>query len=197
MFNSSNEFVVPIISGHLKECKLRFPSDEEWCKRARKQRVIRRALGRGRWQYEPVDPEAIDAELFATIRLDQDGEPFDEADASTALAKLELAVASDAERSGPGYRIGLKVPQAVTAHILRIPTQKQMLDYRRASVNIIDARRHQEVRVLLEPAGTLYDKLVESVEGYTGPVPIIHKAAILTELQATIDAESEESSEDF
>jgi len=51
--------------------------------------------------------------------------------------------------------------------------------------------------VSLEPAGRLYDKLIESAEGYAGAMPVIHKSAAISELLAEIDSEAEDDAEGF
>src|SRR3954466_13089713 len=106
MLDSANLFVVPIQSGGRKECKVRFPSDAEWCERARRQRSIRRFLGRGRSESEVVDSTGIDAELFARIRVDKDGADFDAADAANVLAKLERTNVEACDREGDNFRVG-------------------------------------------------------------------------------------------
>jgi len=197
MFDVSKQFVVKILSGGEKQCTVRYPSDAEWCERATKQKLVRRLLGRSKSQYEALDGEAVDAELFARIRLDEDGAPFDEAEAAKVIARLERVTVAAVERAGNKYRIELAVPGGRTVHVLRIPSQKDVLEYSRASIHVTDGRRQQEIRVSLEPAGRLYDKLAESTEGYTGAVPVIHKSAAISELLAEIDSEGEDDAEGF
>jgi len=197
MFDASKQFVIKILSGGEKQCTVRFPTDAEWGERAAKQRLVRRLLGRSKSQYEAVNSEAADAELFARIRLDEDGAPFDEAEAAKVVARLERVSAVAAERAGNTYRIELAVPGGRAVHVLRIPSQKDVLEYSRTSIHVTDARRQQEIRVSLEPAGRLYDKLVESTEGYAGAAPIIHKSAAISELLAEIDSEAEDDAEGF
>ena len=45
MLDLSKSITVPILSGTEKRCKVQFPTDPQWCERARKQRVIRDFLG--------------------------------------------------------------------------------------------------------------------------------------------------------
>ena len=197
MFDSSKQFVVKILSGGEKQCTVRYPSDTEWGERAQKQKLVRRLLGRSKSQYEALNGETVDAELLARIRLDEDGAPFDEAEAAKVIARLERVTVAAVERTGNKYRIELAVPGGRTVHVLRIPSQKDVLEYSRASIHVTDGRRQQEIRVSLEPAGRLYDKLVESTEGYAGAVPVIHKSAAISELLAEIDSEGEDDAEGF
>src|SRR5690349_7331258 len=110
MFNVNKKFVVPVLSGGRKECTVRFPSDTEWCERARKIRSIRRFLGRGKSEAQNLDSDAINLELFERIRQDKDGAPFDAAEASAVLAKLDRSTVEECDREGEGFRIVLKVP---------------------------------------------------------------------------------------
>lgn len=193
MFDSSKSFVVPINSGGRKECKVRFPSDAEWCERARKQRSIRRFLGRGKSESEVVDTSATDADLFARIRVDQDGPVFDEAEAAAVLAKLERTSIESCEREGDHFRIALKVPGALTEHLVRMPTVKEMDAHETSSVRITGARRAQEVRGFLEPSGELYDAIQRSATGYDSKVPIVHKAAVVGEVLIQLASDDEDA----
>ncbi len=194
MFDQTKEFVVKILSGSEKLCTVRFPSDEEWCARTRAQRAIRRILGRGKSQYEVTNAEEADAELFAKIRQDKDGAEFDAAEAAKVIERLERCQVVDVERQGDRFRIEMKVPGAHVVHVLKIPTQKDVLDYGRASVRAIDGRRQQEIRLALEPSAELWAKVKAGVEGYANPdaVPIVHKDVAVVELLAQVEAAQEE-----
>lgn len=191
MFDSSKTFVVPTIDG--KRCSVRFPADQEWCDRARKQKLIRRDLGRGKSQYDPMRAKAIDQALFDRIRQDADGPEFDQHEASYVIERLDRAIVQDIQRAGNEYTVELKVTGAITTHVLRIPSQKQVDDYGDASAPPpIHGERTTELRVFLEPAGPLYDALLVRNEGYDGSVPIIHKLAATSAMLRDISARMEE-----
>lgn len=194
MFDQAKEFLVKILSGGEKVCTVRFPSDEEWCERTRKQRAVRRILGRGKTQYEVTNAEEADAELFAKIRKDQDGAEFDTAEAAKVIERLERCQVLDASRDGDRFRIEMKVPGACVVHVLKIPTQQAVLDYGRASVRAIDMRRQQEIRLALEPSAELWGKVRVAVDGYANPdaVPIVHKDVAVVELLSQVEAAQEE-----
>jgi len=193
MFNSSKLFRVPIQSGTRKDAVVRFPSDSEFCERARKQRSIRRFLGRGKSEAEAIDSTSIDAELFERIRNDKDGVFFDASEAAAVLGKLERATVESCEREGDDFRIVLKVPGAVTEHLVRMPTRKEMDRHETASVKVTGARRAQEIRGFLEPSGDLYDAITKEVGGYEGSVPVVHKVAVVAEVLAQMAADDEEA----
>lgn len=193
LFDSKKHFNIPIVSGEEKRCVLRFPTDEEWIQRAARQKSIRHFLGRGNSRSDVPNAEKIDAELFERIRQDKDGAPFDAAEASAAIARLERARVTSATREGGLYRIELKVPGATTVHVLKPPTKAQQLEYGRASVRITDGRREQTTSVNLQPSAKLYDDLVQGPpENYAGAVPIVHKDIVLVEILALIQALEDE-----
>lgn len=173
-----------------KRATVRFPSDEEWCRRMRKQETVVRDLGRGKTQTEVTNAEAVDAELFDLVRLDKDGAPFDPYEASRVIATIGAAKpAGPPERIGAGYAIALKVPGGQVVHRLKMPTTRQLADYRAAACCPTDHKYNvSHLRLALEPAGVLYDALLQEVEGYDGPVPVVHKALVVSEIRADIDA---------
>jgi hypothetical protein len=195
VFDATKTMVVPILSGGEKQCEVRFPTDEEWGGWARSQRTIRRFLGRGKSQSEDVDLPKINAELFAKIRVDKDGPEFDDAEAGMVIGRIERCTVVNIEREGINYRIEMKVPGARVAHVLRMPTAKEMQDHERASTSVVAARRSVETRAFLEPSGALYDKLHVSHEGYAGAVPVVHKSAAVSEVIAQLSIDGDDDPE--
>jgi len=194
MFDPTKEFLVKILSGTEKACRVRYPTDEEWCARTRRQRAIRRLLGRGRSHYEVTGAEEADAELLAKIRLDKEGVELDAAEAAKVIERLARCQVVDVERVGDRFRIALRVAGGRVVHVLKMPTQKEVLEYSRASVRAVEGRREQELRLALEPAAELWAKVCVAVEGYAGAeaVPIVHKDGAVVELLAQLEALGEE-----
>jgi hypothetical protein len=181
-FDVSKKFGIRIQSGGEKRCVVRFPTDREWCEHTRAQMTIRKILGRGRSVSDTSGSEQADAELFAAIHDDAAVE-FDAIEAGGVLAKLQRADVDDVEREADSFRIRLKVMGGIlTEHVLRMPTQKEIHDYNRSSTRLVNVRRSQEIRSYLEPSGDLYDKIASKSSGYAATVPIIHKAAAVSEL---------------
>ena len=84
------------------------------------------------------------------------------------------------------FRVLVRVPGGTTAHVLRMPSAKDVIEYRRAFARILDLPfNKQELTVNLGAAGSLYQKLCQGTEGYAGAVPIIHQAVAV---KAAIDA---------
>lgn len=194
-FDGTQKFGIRIQSGGEKRCVVRFPADAEWCDHTRAQVSVRRTMGRGRSTMESAGAEKADAELFAAIRADEAAVEFDAADAGAVIEKLQRAEVEDSAREGDVFRIKLRVLGGVlTEHVLRMPTQKQMQEYGRASTRWVSARRAQEIRTFLEPSGALYDKLSVTVSGYAGAPSIAHKAAAVNELLSQL-AELDEDAE--
>ena len=202
MLDLSKPITVPILSGTEKRCRVLFPSDAQWCERARKQRVIRHFLGRGKSQTDDdSETDRLNFELLGKIRQDQDGPVLTPAEATLVLGKLERARVSSVNREGDGYRIVLKTALGEVTHLVGIPTAEQMLVHERQSTKTTEGRRNQEIRGFLEPSGELYNGIVKSTEGYAAPVvgsmerpvvPIVHKVSVVAELLAQINAEDEE-----
>jgi hypothetical protein len=168
-----------------KSVKVRFPTDEEWIERQRRRKIIIKQLGRGVSETTISGGEEADAALFAKIRQGEEPE-LDAYEASRILEQLSLAEVEDVVPEGAGFRVLLRVPGGTTAHVLRMPSAKDVIEYRRGFARILDLPfNRQELTVNLAAAGALYQKLVQATEGYAGAVPVIHQAVAV---KAAIDA---------
>ena len=194
MFDITLEIPVKILSGTEKRCRVKYPTDEQWKARASRQRLIKRSLGRGRTEYEPLNPGEVDAELFLAIRLDSAPPEFDAAEASKVIEKLERVEVIDTGRIGDEYKIEVLALGCTMQHYLKIPTQQQVIDYGRAAVKSHDERRYKVIRVSLEPAEGLYKDLLSKNEGYVGAVPVTHKSTVISELLGEIEAAGDDDS---
>lgn len=199
MFSTQKEYTVKILSGSPKVCRVRFPTDEEWCNRARKQRTIRRSIGRGQTITETPDAQKATCELFEKIRIDADGQEFDSVDSCRVIEKLERCDVLSVDRCGDTYQVKLSVPGGEVSHVVRLPLQKDVLDYGRSSVRRQDGRRESISTVSLEPGRAFYDRIFVSAEGYEGEapasIPIIHKDTVLVEVITAMDSEESEDDE--
>lgn len=195
LFNREAEFTAKIFSGEEKVATLRFPTDQELCDRARKMKVIRKNLGRGKTQTDPGNALELQAALFDKLRLDKDGPTYDAADAASFVNKLDRCEITEVEREGNQFRVTMKVPNATVVHVLKMPTQQDVMDFGRNSLSAIDERRQTEIRLRLEPSGELWKKLFVAVEGYKGNgngIPITHQDAAVSEVISQMQKLEEE-----
>jgi hypothetical protein len=179
-----------------KAALVRLPRNQEVLDRLAQQKSIRRNLGRRKSRTEFLPNHAADLALFNAIRLDKgaaDFQEFDEFEASTAISKLTFCEVVDCERVGDEYRVTLKTPFGDTTHTMQIPTQRDIMLYRRLVVASTDLPHGQEeLRYRTEPAVDLYDTVVSRFEGYSASyskneVPPHHKSAVVVELVQAID----------
>jgi len=171
----------------VKTVRLRFPSDDEWTERQRRRKVIIKQLGRGISETVVPNSEDVDAALLAKIRAEeQDAVDVDPFEASRIIEQLSQAEVDDVVQAGDAFRITLRVLGGTVAHVLAMPSAKDVFEYRRAFARILDLPfNKQELTINLAAAGALYKKLARAAEGYAGEVPIIHQAVAV---KAAIDA---------
>ena len=169
----------------MKTIRVRFPKDPEWTERQRRRKVIIKQLGRGVSETTVVNAEDGDAALLAKIR---DGEEpaVDPFEASRIIDQLSQAEVDDVVQAGDAFRVSTRVLGGVTGHILKMPSAKDVFEYRRSFARILDLPfNRQELTINLAAAGALYKRLSHGAEGYAGEVPIIHQAVAV---KAAIDA---------
>jgi hypothetical protein len=92
----------------------------------------------------------------------------------------------DVVPDGDSFKVTLRVLGATTVHLLKMPSAKDVFEYRRGFARLLDMPfGRQEVTINIASAAALYKKLVTTTEGYVGEAPIIHQAVAL---KAAIDA---------
>lgn len=175
--------------GGIKTVRVRFPSDEEWIARQRRRKVLVKQLGRGISETTVVNGEDVDAALLALIQeKSSDGElpEIDAFEAMKVIEQLSMAEVDDVIPDGDSFRVTLRVLGATTVHLLKMPSAKEVFEYRRGFARLLDMPLgRQEVTINIGSVAALYKKLVASTEGYLGDVPIIHQAVAV---KAAIDA---------
>jgi hypothetical protein len=171
----------------VKTIRVRFPTDEEWIERQRKRKVIVKQLGRGVSETTIPDSQDVDGALLAKIRVgDDEGPAVDPFEASRVIEQLSQAEVDDVASIGDGFRVTLRVLGGTVDHELRMPSAKDVFEYRRGFARVLDLPyNRQELVINLAPAATLFKKLIQSSEGYAGDIPIIHQAVAV---KAAIDA---------
>lgn len=191
MFDASQPIQVKVRTADgIKTLRVRFPTDEEWVERQRRRKLVIKHLGRGVTETVVSGGEEADAELLARIR-EGEGPEVDPYEASRIIEQLAQADVDEVAHEGDTFRVVLRVLGGTTAHLLRMPSAKDVIEYRRRFARVLDLPYgKQELRVNLEAAGELYRKLAVSTEGYAGTVPIVHQAvavkAAIDELEALL-----------
>ncbi len=169
----------------VKTIGVRFPTDEEWIERQRRRKVLIKQLGRGVSETVVSGGEDADAALLSRIRQGE-GADVDPFEASRVIDQLGQCDVDDVVQEGDVFRVTLRVIGSTVEHVLRMPSAKDVFDYRRSFARVLDLPyNRQELTVNLAAGGAMYKKLVTSTDGYAGEPPIIHQAVAV---RATIDA---------
>jgi hypothetical protein len=189
MFSTTKTYIIEILSEGIKECPVRWPTDEEWATFFRMRRIVRKQLGGGRARTEFPDNEKAAGLLLAKIRMDEAGPLFDDSEAEDIIDRLSRCDLVDVYREGATFVIEQQLLGGVEVkHVLRIPSAKQRRRYENSSSQSTDGNRERVTKLFVEPGGELYDACVVSTEGYEGPVPVVHKWAAVSEMLSAIDA---------
>jgi len=153
-------------------------------------KTLYRDLGRRKGEQEDVPNPAADIKLFKAIRIDKDGEEFDEFEALYAIGVITTHRVTECVRDGQEYMIKLVTLFGDTTHRVRIPYQKEIADYRRTMYKVRDMPHGVEERTFPPQAPVkLYDAVIQEANGYLmgiGGVPPHHKRAIVSELMTAI-----------
>jgi hypothetical protein len=131
-------------------------------------------------------------DLLSKIKLS--GDELDEYEASLVIGRLVRCEVTDSRREGNQFRVDLKVPGAKTVHTVRIPSAKQVQHHSRQVVSIVEGRHGlQEMKLNMPASAELYDTLLISAEGYAGAVPLPHKSAVVSEVIALLNQDTDDS----
>jgi len=124
--------------------------------------------------------------LAENYKLLTNGLSMSEAEASRIIEQLSQADVDDVGQEGDAFRVTLRVLGGTVTHLLKMPSAKDVFEYRRGFARVLDLPyNRQELTINLGAAGALYKKLATGTEGYSGDVPIIHQAVTV---KAAIDA---------
>jgi hypothetical protein len=196
MFDASKPITVNLRTPDgLKAIRLRFPTDEEWIERQKRRKVLIKQLGRGVSETIVSGGEDADAALLAKVR-EEDGPEVDAFEASRVIEQLSQADVDDVVQEGDRFRVTLRVLGGTVTHEIRMPSAKDVFDYRRSFARVLDLPyNRQELTINLGAAGALYKKLAESSEGYAGDVPVIHQAVAVKAAIDALDAAFQETTD--
>lgn len=186
VFDSNRPIAINLRApGGVKTVRVRFPTDDEWAERQRRRKVVIKQLGRGVSETIVANGEDVDAALVAKVRTEETPE-IDAFEAMKVVDQLSTAEVEDVVAEGDSFRVTTRVLGGITVHILKMPSAKDVFDYRRGFARVLDLPfGKQELTINIAPAGALYKKLVTATEGYAGDAPIIHQVVAV---KAAIDA---------
>jgi hypothetical protein len=186
VFDSTRPIAINLRTpGGVKTVRVRFPSDDEWIGRQRRRKVLVKQLGRGISETTVANGEDVDAALVAKIRTGDTPE-IDAFEAMKVIEQVSLAEVDDVAPDGDSFKVTLRVLGGTTVHLLKMPSAKDVFEYRRSFARLLDLPfGRQEVTINIGAASALYIRLAQATEGYAGDVPIIHQAVAV---KAAIDA---------
>ena len=169
VFDSTRPIAINLRTpGGVKTVRVRFPSDDEWIGRQRRRKVLVKQLGRGISETTVANGEDVDAALVAKIRAGEAPE-IDAFEAMKVVEQVSLAEVDDVIPDGDSFKVTLRVLGATTVHLLKMPSAKDVFEYRRGFARLLDLPfGRQEVTINIGSAATLYKKLVTATEGYAG-----------------------------
>lgn len=174
-----------------KSCDLRFPTDDEWKERQRKIRFVNIPAGPNASRSETQGEEQASHELFQKIRIDK-GEDFDEAEATKMVDALTRCDVLDSALDGGKFYARMRLIGGVEAiHILNIPSERQIRQYRRELADRVSRGRSGRIETTINLAAgeRLYDAIVNGPKGYAdgASIPVQHKSRAVGELIAALD----------
>lgn len=194
MFDTSKPISVQIFSGGVKSFVVQYPSDADWREYFRHQTVVYKRVE----DADGVEATAVgvEASSLAIVRRVIVGEArFDEYEAAEIVRKLDFTRVESAVIAGDSATITLGALRGKggaqfvgLVHVLRLPSQRQIMEYRRGSMRVVEGRQRRETRQPIEPGEQLYDALTQRVDGYARAVPANHKATVTDALIAAVDA---------
>lgn len=190
VFDSARLVHITLLSGDgPKDVTLRFPTDEEWSDRQRRRKIIIKQLGRGVSETMLPDSSDLDLEVVSKL-LEPDSAPIDGFEATRILDQLSQCEIDEVQPEGLTINVLMRVPGGLTSHRLRIPSARDIMEFRRSFARVLDLPYgRQELTLNLPAAGLIYSKLAQSSVGYaSASVPIIHQAAAVRALIERLEA---------
>lgn len=174
-------------AGAAQVINLRWPTDQEWSVRQRARRIVIHHLGRGRREITPPPPSPADLELFRKISLNGTPEATP-AEAQKILDILATAEVTAVTVDGTVATVTLNTLAGETTHRLQIPMTDQVLTWRRSASKVMDLPyNQQEVRATPDAGARLYDECGGQSSDYEGPIPAVHKDAVVRNVVEYID----------
>jgi hypothetical protein len=162
--------------GTESKISVRYPTDEEWLKRARARKIIFRRPRSGVRETVPPVPGDADVALYEAIKLN--GAPaMTPVEAAKVLDKLASASVTDVRIHGMEAEVDMLVMTGPVTLKLNVPTADQVFNANRASMHVVELRYdQQQARIDPSPTAHLFNECKGSSEDYAnGDIPVLHK----------------------
>ena len=146
---------------------LRLPAAEEVSAYTGSIKQLVRRIGRRQSEDQDVPNHEAERKLFQAMRLDKNGDEFDDAEIRYAINLMLRHEVEDCQRDGEHYVVTLKTIWGAVAHTCRVPTTRELQAYREHVIKSRELPHNTEERRF--PPGVpveLYDSIAVSVEGY-------------------------------
>ena len=186
VFDASRPIAINLRTpGGVKAVRVRFPSDDEWIARQRRRKVLVKQLGRGISETTVANGEDVDAALLALIQeKTREGEApeIDPFEAMKVVEQLSLAEVDDVVPNGDSFKVTLRVLGATTVHLLKMPSAKDVFEYRRGFARLLDM-----------PFGR-QEVTIDCGSAAAGDAPIIHRAVAVIDAMDPAFAEDRDAS---
>lgn len=190
MFDDTKTYQIPVPArvGTGAMLHIRWPTDEEWCARAKGRRMIQRKMGRGRTQLSPPDPGEHDLKLYAEICVNGSPE-ITAGEAMMLLDAIGTCTVTDVHVEDNEAVVSLQIVTGEVTHRLKMPTADQVINFRRAAYFHMELP-HNQTEIRLNPAhgATVWDACGGHSLDYKGAIPCIHKDQAIKGVVEFIDA---------
>jgi len=198
VFDSSRQISLKLLGPDgIRVAQARFPTDGEWIDRTRRRKIMRISVGRGKSTTTLPEPGEADTKLFAKLLIGEEGTP-DPYESARVLEVLAACEVRDCKREGSVFRVKTQVPGGTTVHIVKLPTARDMTQFGYLTDSVEMPNGRSEVTVDLTAGGTIYDRLMQSTEGYAGAVPVWHKTEVVRVVIDAVRAElQDDTTENF
>jgi hypothetical protein len=190
MFDINTTITFPPLrtASGLVNITVRWPTDEEWSAHRKRRRILQRQLGRGA-SITDVESADADSRLYEVIK--QNGAPpLSVAEASFVVTNISLCDVLGVELRAEDAEVQLETVMGAVTHTVRIPTMDQVRKLQKATQLISLPNNLSQYRPSLEAAVALWEQCTGRVEGYTGPVPNVHKDVAIRAVVAAIEQEA-------
>ncbi len=202
MLNTREDFTINLARKNAEPQRItvRWPSDSEWI--AREEALIAPIrMDRGETEVLGAnmdDVDAADLKLFRTIH--KAGE-FSEDQALMFVDILSAGFLVDKQEGDEWTTVRLDalgvngVARMPTVHYMKEPTYRVARRWKAEARSTTTKGKIYKVRLNIRLAADMYNALLDHVDGYDGPVPIIHKSAVVQALFDRLAAKEAEDSE--